>query len=145
MRDIGSLVGHQIQLLPEFALLSIDDANGQSYLYSILRNREHSNINGLFTEDETHLPEEDNLTVVRGIIGDYPSTFLRVTSSDLHDFSAAITRLEDTADYAAFMTRFGIRRSHVDFWEQSDKVLSRYAEMEPVDGGLLDYNRMENR
>ena len=145
LRYIEKLNGKQVQHLPEVAVLSIDDTNGQSYLYSILRNREHSNITGLFSEDDTHLPEEDNLTVVRGIIGDYPSVFWRVDSSALEHFASSIAGLEDTSDYADFMTGFGVRRSHVDFWAHSDKVLSIYAEMEPVDGGLLDYNRLENR
>ncbi|MDC1287275.1 fatty acid cis/trans isomerase [Gammaproteobacteria bacterium] len=145
LQGIENLQGLQVQHFPEMALLSIDDANGQSYLYSILRNREHSNIKRLFSEDETHLPEEDNLTVVRGIIGDYPSAFWRVDSANLEHFAEAIANLEEDSDYAGFMTRFGIRRSHADFWAHSDKVLSIYAEMEPINWGLLDYNRLENR
>ena len=129
----------------EHVAAAIDDGNGHTSLYSILRNREHSNISGLFSEDQTHLPVEDNLTVTNGIVGDYPSAFWRVDNAELESFGNAIGDLRQASDYADFMTRFGVRRSHADFWIHSDKVLATYAEMEPVDGGLLDYNRLENR
>jgi hypothetical protein len=145
LQKIENLNGNQIQLFPEFALLGIDDSNGHSSLYSILRNREHSNISGLFSEEKTHLPIEDNLTVTNGIVGDYPSAFWRVDSTEHESFANAISDLRQVSDYTDFVTRFGVRRSHADLWIHGDKVLATYAEMEPVDGGLLDYNRLENR
>lgn len=145
LKLIQSLAGNDIQLLPEVSLLAIETADGQPYLYSILRNQEHSNITGLFEEDETHLPEEDYLTVTRGIVGDYPSVFLRVSSDNLDRFGDSISQLSDASDYSKFITKFGVRRSHPGFWDHSDTVLKTFAKMEPVEAGLLDYNRLENR
>jgi hypothetical protein len=145
LRQIEKLVGNNIQLLPEVSLLTIEAADGQSHLYSILRNQAHSNITGLFEEDETHLPEEDYLTVTRGIVGDYPSVFSRATSDSLDKFGNSISQLNNDSDYSRFMTQFGVRRSHHGFWAHSDTLLETFAKMEPVESGLLDYNRLENR
>lgn len=145
LKLVENLAGNNIQLLPEVSLLSIEEADGQSHLYSILRNQEHSNITGLFEEDETHLPEEDYLTVTRGIVGDYPSVLLKVSGDNLDRFGDSISQLSDGSDYTNFITQFGVRRSHPGFWAHSDNLLETYARMEPVEGGLLDYNRLENR
>ena len=110
-----------------------------------MRNNEHTNINSLFDEDKTIVPEDANLTVVRGIIGDYPSAFWRVESADIPEFEKMLNELTDEASYQDFMTRFGVRRSHTDFWGHSDRVHLAFKEMEPIDAGLLDYNRIENR
>ena len=145
LKNIEGLSGNQIVNFPEITLLSIDDANGQTYLYTILRNLAHSNISSLFSEEAYRIPSEDYLTVVRGVIGDYPGVMWNVNSSDLDAFKTSIKNLTTDTDYSQFMTRFGVRRSHPDFWKHSDKILSKYAEMEPVEAGILDYNRLENR
>ena len=111
----------------------------------IIRNQAHSNITSLFSEQDNRLEDEDYLTVVRGVIGDYPNTFLHVNSVDLDDFITGIGNITSEADYANIMWHFGIRRSHDNFWAHSDKIHAKFNEMEPIQGGILDYNRLENR
>lgn len=145
LKELEGLNGYFLNYFPEVALLTIEEPDGKTYIYTVLRNLAHSNINSLFSEDETRLVNEDYLTVVRGVVGDYPAAFWHVNSIDLDDFVTGIGNITSEADYANIMTHFGIRRSHQDFWAHSDKVLNTFTKMEPVDGGLLDYNRLENR
>ena len=130
---------------PEVALLSIEEPDGQIYLYTVLRNLAHSNLNSVFSEESTRIIDQDYLTVVRGVIGDYPSAFWHVNSDSLTDFTAKITHVSSEEDYSNLMEQYGVRRSHQNFWAHSDKVHSTLLKMEPVDGGILDYNRLENR
>jgi hypothetical protein len=41
--------------------------------------------------------------------------------------------------------RFAVRRTHPDFWATSDALMQAYAQWSPLEAGLLDYNRLENR
>lgn len=145
LKELEDLNGYYLNFFPEVAILSIEEPDGQIYLYTVLRNLAHSNINSLFSEQETRLINEDYLTVVRGIVGDYPDTFWHVKSTDLDDFISGIGNITSELDYANVMKYFGIRRSHPDFWAHSDKIHETFRMMEPTDGGLLDYNRLENR
>ena len=43
------------------------------------------------------------------------------------------------------MQKFGIRRGNADFWSHSDRVHELLRADHPIDYGLLDYNRLENR
>jgi len=145
LEKIHNFHGMQVSEFPEVALLSIDDSDGTQYLYSVLRNIAFSNITSLFASSKNRLPEEDYLTVVRGVVGDYPDAFWQVDSVDLEEFESAISNLQTADDYLLFMERFGVRRSHQNFWEHADQIHANYSRMEPIDGGLLDFNRLENR
>ena len=48
-------------------------------------------------------------------------------------------------DYAAFAKRWAVRRNSPDFWAFSDALLDRYRKDQPIEAGVLDYNRFENR
>lgn len=145
LEKVHNLHGLTISQFPEVVLLTIDDADGTQYLYSILHNYAYSNITSVFASGKDRLPDEDYLTVVRGVLGDYPDAFWRVDSNKLDAFESAIGNLQTPDDYSLFMERFGVRRSHRDFWQHADQVHANYARAEPIDGGLLDFNRIENR
>ena len=56
-----------------------------------------------------------------------------------------LKRLSVEADYRALASRFAIRRTHPGFWAASDALMQAYAQWSPLEAGLLDYNRLENR
>ncbi len=145
LTELQKLSGYYTKYFPEVALLSIDEPDGQTYIYSVLRNLAHSNVTSLFSEEDTRLEDEDYLTVVRGVVGDYPNTFWHVDSADLDDFITGIGNITSEADYSNIMWHFGIRRSHQNFWAHSDKIHTAFKAMEPIQAGILDYNRLENR
>ncbi len=53
--------------------------------------------------------------------------------------------LQSEADYRALVARFGIDRTSAGFWPNSDALARAYADLEPVDAGILDFGRLENR
>jgi hypothetical protein len=130
--------------MPEFGILSVQSAQGLK-LYSVIRNSGHSNINSLLFEDNNRLPAEDYLSVTRGISGSYPGAFWHVDEANLSTFIQSVNTLSSEQDYKKLMDQFGIRRTHEGFWSHSDNILKQYALDAPIEAGLLDYNRLENR
>jgi len=145
LRRLATLQGRQLAEFPEAAVLSIEAADGALHLYTVLRHVAHANMTDVFDESATLLPDEDTLDVLRGVVGDYPGAFWHVDEADLDGFVDAASSIGSPSDYTAFMGTFGVRRSHAGFWAHADRVHDRIAEAEPVDGGLLDFNRLENR
>ena len=105
----------------------------------------HASVSDLLGEHRELRPDEDTLTVVPGVIGSYPNAFYRVTAAELPALTAAIRQLRSEGDYAAFAKRWAVRRSSPDFWAFSDALAARYRKDQPLEAGVLDYNRFENR
>ena len=91
------------------------------------------------------LPDENTLTVVPGFIGAYPNAIYHATPAELPALANAIERLASEADYRALADRFVIRRTNPEFWTASDALIEAYARWAPLEAGLFDYSRLENR
>lgn len=147
LRSLARLKGRAISWLPQTAFLSVSGVPGtdSTAVYSLLANSAHSNISQPFAEQQRRLPDEDTLTVAHGFIGAYPNAFFRLDRIDLPQFAAALAELSSERDYQRLMDRFGIRRTDRRFWQHSDLLHRIYRRVAPVDAGLFDYNRLENR
>jgi hypothetical protein len=82
---------------------------------------------------------------VDGFLGSYPNVFFHVTSNEIPDFVASVAHLSDEASYAELMGRYGIRRTDARFWQHSDSLHAAYRKGWPIEAGLFDYARYENR
>lgn len=142
---LGSLNGLAVSHLPEVSFLTVTDAEGRSHNYSLLHNDAHSNISTLFREAENRLPQEDTVTLVDGFLGAYPNVFYSVSAKELPDFVDAVAHLGSEADYQTMMGRYSIRRTDDRFWAHSDALDRASRESTPIEAGLFDYNRYENR
>ena len=131
--------------LPEAAFVQVLPRRGAPRYFTLVHNRAFSNIAQLFNEEDRHLPEEDTLTVTRGFVGAYPNMFFQVTEGELPAFVAMLRDLSSDADYTALVERFGVRRTAPWFWKLSDDIHTAYLAAEPVEAGLFDLNRYENR
>jgi hypothetical protein len=131
--------------LPEVAFLQVLSKQGEGQAYSLVHNRGHSNNAQLFDEEDRRLPEEDTLTVARGFIGAYPNMFFQVTERELAKFAADIQALASDADYTRLVERYGVRRTAPWFWKLSDEFIADYRAAHPVEAGLFDLNRYQNR
>ncbi|MGR5469752.1 fatty acid cis/trans isomerase, partial [Vibrio astriarenae] len=49
------------------------------------------------------------------------------------------------SDYVKLLDSFAIRRSSEMLWPFSERVHDWYRKKQPIEFGLLDYNRFENR
>ena len=88
---------------------------------------------------------EDYLTVVKGFIGSYPNMFFQMPEEQLEDFVAAIGAVKTEADYSQLVDIYGVRRTAPWFWTLSDSFHDYYQRREPVEAGVFDLNRYENR
>lgn len=149
LRTLAQIKGQALQWLPEVAVLTVTNGTGtetrHDRIYTLLHDNGFSNIASLFNPQSRRLPDEDGLTVARGLIGTYPNAFYRVAQQDLPEFIATVAGLTGEADYRKLAERFAVRRTSQDFWSHSDKIHEIYRRIDPLGAGLLDFNRLENR
>ena len=145
LQRLAGLEGTGTSHLPEVSFLTVTGVAGGERHYTLLHNSAHTNISTLFQETRNRLPAEDTVTLVDGFLGAYPNAFHEVAARDLPAFVDAVAGLAGEADYAQLMTRFGIRRTDSRFWPHSDSLHAAYARSAPVEAGLFDYSRYENR
>ncbi|MGD8176002.1 fatty acid cis/trans isomerase [Marinimicrobium sp. ARAG 43.8] len=114
-------------------------------LFTLVHNNAYSNLSSLFDEEDRRRPDEDTLTIARGVVGSYPNSFLMVDEAQVPEFVRSLQSMKSESDYQALKDRFGIRRSDPNFWQISDDIHALYRTRDGHDAGLLDYNRLENR
>ena len=150
-KDLGYLIqlakikGRAISSLPEDVFLMVTDERGKEHHFTILRNSAHSNISQMFKEDARRLPDEDTLTVVPGFLGAYPNAFYRLDAVQLPEFVERVSNIQSESDYAQLSSKFALRRTDKRFWSHSDDLIENYRKTFPIEAGLFDYNRFENR
>ena len=142
---LRNIDGKPFSLMPHVAFVEVFGAAGEEKAFSIVHNSAHSNNAQIFREAQRRIPEEDYLTVVHGFIGSYPNVFFQVHEQELDKFVDDIIALRSEADYAALVDRHGTRRNATWFWRLSDKFHNYYRKHYPVEAGLFDLNRYENR
>lgn len=133
-----------INQLPEATMLRIETAGGRREVYSLLRNRAHSNVAFLLGEAMRYQPGLDTLTVYPGVLSSYPNFMFNIPAGQVPAFVEAMEHAADAQAFERIVERWGIRRSHPQFWYYFHD-LSRYIqETEPLEEGVLDMNRYQN-
>jgi hypothetical protein len=145
LTDLSGIHGRAISHLPEASFLTVRDAAGNDFHFTLLSNSAHSNVAELLGDDKRRLPDEDTLSVLNGFVGAYPNAFFVVNAAELPGFVNAARGLASEADYLTLLTRHGIRRTDERFWAHSDALQAAYRRWAPREAGLFDYNRFENR
>jgi hypothetical protein len=133
-----------IEQLPEVTLLRVELAAGQREIYSLMRNRAHSNVAFISGESLRYQPGLDTLTIYPGVHTSYPNFIFNVTAEQVPDFVAALQQVNNPQAFEQVTQRWGIRRSHPHFWQYFHDLSSYIRETEPVEAGVLDMNRYEN-
>ena len=144
LAPLENLQGQSVTLLPQIAFLEIRGQSGNSYV-SLIRNNAHLNITSMFGEKKSRVPQEDTLTVVPGFLGTYPNVFLTVNDSDLEQFVGLLSTMRNEDDYSSLLDNYGVRRTSAEFWKQGDAFHAAYQQDAPVEYGLFDFSRLENR
>jgi hypothetical protein len=134
-----------VDQLPEATMLRIQDGNGRRIVYSMLRNRVHSNVAFLMGEVYRYQPGLDSLTIYPGVLSSYPNFMFNIPANEVDAFVDAMEHArDDKVAFEKIVQRWGVRRSHPLFWTYFHD-LSRYIqETEPQEAGVLDMNRYEN-
>ena len=144
LAPLEDLVGGAVTLMPQTVFVEIRGQSENNYL-TLVRNNAHLNITSLFGEKKFRAPEEDTMSVIPGFLGSYPNAFLVVNEADLDRFVVMLTTMRVEDDYALLLDNFGVRRTSPDFWRQGDAFHTAFEIDAPVEYGLFDYNRLENR
>ena len=147
LQTLAEFNGEAISYLPEVLLIRVGKAGmqGGDELYTLLSNRARSNVLTLLREKSTLIPKEQTVTVIKGVVGAYPNTFVHVPEQKMADFVAELKAINSEQAYRKLLDHYGIRRTSSQFWSYSDWLHHYYKRSEPVASGLLDFNRIENR
>lgn len=145
LRQVDSIKGEGLQYVPQLVMMMIKAQSGEEQLFTMIHNNSHTNISSLFNEESNRDYENDDLTLVRGVVGSYPAAFLELDEAQIPQLVSMLQAIETEEDYVALLDKFAVRRSSSDFWPFSDRVHQWYQQNQPIEFGLLDYNRFENR
>ncbi|MEO1820865.1 fatty acid cis/trans isomerase [Pseudomonas sp.] len=132
-----------IQQLPEVSFLRITSAE-QRWVYSLVHNRAHTNVAFMFGEKDRLQPERDDLTIMEGTLGSYPNFSFDVELEALPDFVAALQAARTAEQLHSIADRWGVRRTHPQFWEILSDFRQYVEETDPTQAGLFDINRYQN-
>ncbi|MNZ87267.1 Fatty acid cis/trans isomerase (CTI) [compost metagenome] len=133
-----------VEYLPEATLLRVELAGGGREVYSLLRNRAHSNVAFMLGESLRYQPEKDSLTLYPEVLSSYPNFLFSLREGEVEAFVAALEQTRSAADFEAIVRRWGVRRTHPRFWELFHDLAEHIREHAPVEAGLLDMNRYQN-
>ncbi|HEY4068380.1 MAG TPA: fatty acid cis/trans isomerase [Burkholderiaceae bacterium] len=145
LQKLAAVRGASLSWWPQAAVLRVDDAGRPARYFSVLRNTGHRNVSTLLHEEDNLAPDENTLTIVPGFIGAYPNAILRTTLAGLPALTRDAAAIASEADYRAIADRHAIRRSDPGFWAASDALMDAYQRWSPLEAGLFDYGRLENR
>ncbi|MEZ9445623.1 fatty acid cis/trans isomerase [Vibrio sp. 10N.222.54.F12] len=145
LKQVNLIKGVGLRHVPQLVTIMIESENGDEQLFTMIHNNAHSNISSLFNEEGNRDYANDDLTLVRGVVGSYPAAYLSLTERDIPTLVKALQSLDTEKDYVALLDKFAVRRSSPEFWPFSDRVHRWYKQDQPIEFGLLDYNRFENR
>jgi hypothetical protein len=133
-----------LEHLPDASILRLTGDDGSRRIYTLIRNRRHTNVAFVLGESLRYQVEKDELTIVPGIVTSYPNFIFHVPSEELPLFvkTLADPAMQDKQQFVrALVARWGVMRSDPTFWEQFHDVNRFLVDTDPVEAGILDLNR----
>lgn len=141
-RPASEIVG--ITQLPEVTFVRVTNDRKARTVYTLLRNRAHSNVAFMLGEALRYQPDKDNLTVYPGIAGSYPNFIFDVPVSEIEKFSAMLSQADSAEPFEEIVMNWGIRRTHPRFWDILHDITDWQKAQQPLSAGIFDINRYEN-
>jgi hypothetical protein len=130
--------------MPEVTFVRVRNDHGERTIYTVLRNRAHSNVAFMLGEEWRYQPERDRLTIYPGIIGSYPNFIFDVPTLQIREFTLSLGNTEGTKHFEQLVEKWGVRRTHPQFWEILHDITAWQKEREPLRAGIFDVHRYEN-
>ena len=140
---LTELVGTAASYVPETTFLEVRRGRGAPAYFTLLRESAHTNVAQLFREEARRKPDEDRVTPLRGFVGVYPNALFTVTDDELPALVSALSQLESEQMYEQLRARYGVRRTDPHFWAFSDRIHDAFVRLDPREGGLFDFNRLD--
>ena len=132
--------------LPNLAVLRVGGEAG--WVYTLVANRGYEFHNLILFEDLARDPEQDTVSVNRGLMGAYPELFVDVPLHRAHEFLDQIHDVESQSDWQALLTHYKhgkmgqdirfLQRDAPEFWAFLDWLHEWNVRDAPVEAGILD-------
>lgn len=128
---------------PDLSYILLRRKDGVRQIYSVVHNREHSNVSWIMGEGLRFAPYQDTLTIREGVLGAYPNMFFVLDEDQVEAFVAAAASLKSGDGFAGLVSRFGVPRTTDRFWAVYDEINAIVRRSQPVATGRLDLTRYE--
>ena len=133
-----------ISFFPDLTLILVPSTGSKDEVYSVVRNRAHADVAFILGEDLRLEPDKDTLTIMPGIAGSYPNFVFRVEQGKLDQFAGELLATRDQSAFDDLVGKWGIRRTHPDFWKVLQDIHEHSKRTVPIQAGVLDINRYKN-
>ncbi len=148
MNELATVGGLKLHNFPEVSYVRVVSGEpGGDFVYSMLRNKAYKNVLSLFSDERVRDKEDieqDTLTVVDWLVGNYPNFFFQVDLKDIEAFTQHCASASDEKAFDALVRKYGVRRTDARFWPTADWFQDRYASQRPIVSGLYDLSRYSN-
>lgn len=141
-RPAAELIG--IKQLPEVTFIRVKNEKNERTVYTLLRDRAHSNVAFILGEKSRYQLEKDQLTIYPGITGSYPNFIFDVPVAQIEEFVSLLGNAEKMEHFEHIVETWGVRRTHPQFWEILHDFTAWQRERQPLIAGIFDINRYEN-
>ena len=142
-RQAGELPA--VRFFPDVSYLQLYDSAGHREIYTVIRNRMHSNVAFIFGENLRYTPSRDTLTLYPGVLASYPNFMFDVPGGELDEFVESVLAADDEQIFEkTVIRRWGVRRTHPRFWELFHALTAYLQEHDPKEAGVMDMSRYEN-
>jgi len=84
------------------------------------------------------------MTIYPGFIGSYPDFYFCVEKEQLGEFVDIIRYARTEIDIDHLYSKFGIRRTNPEIWQQADWFNGQHKKYRGMEAGLLDMSRYDN-
>ncbi len=149
MTEIAQLQGKSLDTFPDVTFVRIKMSNPQEdFAYTLIRNKAYKNVTSFLADEHERNRADidaDSMTVVKWLEGSYPNFFFSVALSEVEEFVKHCAAVRNKEDFKVFVERYGVRRTHPEFWQMADWFQEESARNKLVLSGLFDFNRYHNR
>ncbi|WP_428406793.1 fatty acid cis/trans isomerase [Hyphococcus sp.] len=138
---LSSTQGPWVAFLPELSYVRIIRPGGEDRVFSLVHDKQHTNVAFLFAENLRREPEKDTVTILDGHLGSYPNFFFVISEYEETEFVERVKAVGSEQDWLAIIDAYGVRRSSPVFWATADFFQDVVKRGPASSGGLLDLNR----
>lgn len=133
-----------LQFFPELVYVKLTDSFENEKVYSLIINKTYKTNNsivaGTIDQNLILVPEENQLIIIEGLIGNHPNLFINLKIDESSEFTESLKKIKTLQDWKTFRNQFAINRNSKDFWNVYDHFYSWQYKNSPLDSGAIDLN-----
>ena len=133
-----------VEFLPELSFLRVHTDDGAQAVFSVVRDRAHSNVAFVLGESLRQETEKDRLTIFPDLLGSYPNFIFDVPDRELEAFVAMANAVKEEKALSKLVERWGVRRSNPAFWKRFHAFGDYLRSVDPKEAGIFDMGRYGN-